>query len=180
MVNLRGKRVVVAGAGISGVAAANFCHRRGAHVVLSDVRTLADIDLTQLDPGVTLDCGGHTTSLFEHAGLVVLSPGIPLDAPVLQSAARSGVKIAGEVELASWFIHTPLIAVTGTNGKSTVISLIGHILEHCGEKIFVGGNIGTPLIEAVDGDYTAIVVELSSFQLETVEHFHAHAAVLLN
>lgn len=180
MVDLRGKHIVVAGGGISGVAAATFCHRRGAHVVLSDVRTPAAIDLTRLDPGVTLDCGGHTDSLFAHADLIVLSPGIPLDIPVLQTAARSGVKIIGEVELASWFIRAPLIAVTGTNGKSTVTSLIGHILGHCGEKVFVGGNIGTPLIEAADGDYAVVVVELSSFQLETVAHFHAATVVMLN
>ncbi|MDD2558300.1 MAG: UDP-N-acetylmuramoyl-L-alanine--D-glutamate ligase [Desulfuromonas sp.] len=180
MLNLQGKHVVVAGAGLSGVAAATFCHRRGAHVVLSDVRAPAEIDLTRLDPGVTLDCGGHTRSVFEHADLVVVSPGIPLDVPILQQAARCGVKIVGEVELASWFIPAPLIAITGTNGKSTVTSLIGHILRHCGEKVFVGGNIGTPLIEAVDGDYAVVVVELSSFQLETVERFHASVAVMLN
>lgn len=180
MCNLRGKHVVVAGAGISGVAAATFCYRRGAHVVLSDMRASADVDLTRLDPGVALDCGGHTTSLFTHADLIIVSPGISLAVPVLQTAARCGVKIVGEVELASWFIRAPLIAVTGTNGKSTVTSLIGHILGHCSEKVFVGGNIGTPLIEAVGGDYTAVVVELSSFQLETVEHFHASTVIMLN
>ncbi len=180
MINLQGKQVVVAGGGLSGVAAANFCHRRGAHVVLSDMRAPTDIDLTQLDPEVSLDCGGHTPSVFVEADLVVISPGIPLEVPVLQAAARCGVKIVGEVELASWFLQAPLIAVTGTNGKSTVTSLIGHILRHCGEKVFVGGNIGTPLIEAVGGDFSAIVVELSSFQLETIDLFHSSAAVLLN
>ncbi|MCA1795945.1 MAG: UDP-N-acetylmuramoyl-L-alanine--D-glutamate ligase [Geobacteraceae bacterium] len=181
MPDLKGKHIVVAGAGMSGVAAANFCHSRGAHVSVSDTRPAKEIaGLAQLDPCIDLDCGGHTDSIFQHADLIILSPGIPLHVPVISRAMEAGIPVWGEIELASRFLRIPIIAITGTNGKSTVTSLCGHILQRCGEQVFIGGNIGTPLIEAVDGDYNVAVVELSSFQLESVTTFHPHVAVLLN
>jgi UDP-N-acetylmuramoylalanine--D-glutamate ligase len=181
MPDLKGKKIVVAGAGVSGVAAANFCHRRGARVWISDTRSGAEISgLVHLDAGIELDCDGHTHSVFLHADLIVLSPGIPLHTPVISAAVQAGIPVWGEIELASRFLSIPIIAITGTNGKSTVTSLCGHVLRACGEKVFVGGNIGTPLIEAVDGDYSVAVVELSSFQLESVVDFHPRVAVLLN
>jgi len=181
MPDLEGKHIVVAGAGLSGVAAANFCCRRGAHVCLSDTRPAAGIaGLAQLDPHIELDCAGHTDALFLNADLIILSPGIPLHVPVIRRALQARIPVWGEIELASRFLRIPIIAITGTNGKSTVTSLCGHILQRCGEQVFVGGNIGTPLIEAVDGDYSVAVVELSSFQLESVASFHPQVAVLLN
>ena len=181
MPDLEGKHIVVAGAGVSGVAAANFCHSRGAHVSVSDSRpTTSIVGLEQLDTHIELDCGGHVDNLFLNADLIILSPGIPLHAPIISRAIQAGIPVWGEIELASRFLSTPIIAITGTNGKSTVTSLCGHILQRCGEQVFVGGNIGTPLIEAVDGDYSVAVVELSSFQLESVATFHPHVAVLLN
>lgn len=181
MTDLRGKKIVVAGAGVSGVAAANFCHRRGAQVILSDTRSADAITgLDRIASAIRLDCGGHTPSLFENADLIILSPGIPLHTPAIYSGVEAGVPVWGEVELASRFLQIPILAITGTNGKSTVTSLCGHILRTCGERMFVGGNIGTPLIEAVDGDYSIAVVELSSFQLESVVTFHPQVAVLLN
>jgi len=181
MPDLKGKHIVVAGAGLSGVAAANFCHSRGAHVSVSDTRSASEIaGLAQLDPCIEQDCAGHTDSIFQHADLIILSPGIPLHAPVISRAMEAGIPVWGEIELASRFLRIPIIAITGTNGKSTVTSLCGHILQRCGEQVFIGGNIGTPLIEAVDGDYSVAVVELSSFQLESVVTFNPHVAVLLN
>lgn len=181
MLDLKGKHIVVAGAGLSGLAAARFCYRRGAHVSVSDNRPANEIDgLEQLDPHIERDCGGHTEAIFQDADLIILSPGIPLYVPVISRAIQAGIPVWGEIELASRFLHIPIIAITGTNGKSTVTSLCGHILHNCGEQVFVGGNIGTPLIEAVDGDYSVAVVELSSFQLESVTSFHPHVAVLLN
>lgn len=178
---LEGKHIVVAGAGLSGIAAANFCHRRGAYVSLSDIRPATAIaGLDKLDSGVELDCGAHTEAVFERAELIILSPGIALEVPIIRRAIEAGTPVWGEIELASRFLGIPIIAITGTNGKSTVTSLCGHILQHCAEQVFVGGNIGTPLIEAVDGPWSVAVVELSSFQLETVVSFHPQVAVLLN
>ncbi|MDY0292002.1 MAG: UDP-N-acetylmuramoyl-L-alanine--D-glutamate ligase [Desulfuromonadaceae bacterium] len=181
MLDLKGKHIVVAGGGLSGIAAANFCSSRGARVSLSDTRHANEITgLPQLDPSIELECGGHTEPLFLCADLIILSPGIPLHVPVINRALQAGIPVWGEIELASRFLNIPVLAITGTNGKSTVTSLCGHILRHCGEQVFIGGNIGTPLIEAVGGAYSVAVVELSSFQLETVTSFHPQVAVLLN
>ncbi|MBN2645488.1 MAG: UDP-N-acetylmuramoyl-L-alanine--D-glutamate ligase [Desulfuromonadaceae bacterium] len=181
MEQLSGKQILVIGAGASGIAAANFCCRRGARVVLNDARPVDRLSaLSTLDPAVELVLGEHPEALFVAAQLVVVSPGVPLSLPALQAAIRAGVPLWGEIELASRFISAPCIAITGTNGKSTTTTLIGNLLRACGERVFVGGNIGVPLIEAVGSDYDHLVVELSSFQLETVERFHPVISLLLN
>lgn len=176
------KRVLVVGAGTSGRALVRFLLERGATVALTDQRPAAQISdvqtLRQLP--IRLDLGGHNAALFVEADLIVVSPGVPLDIPELQRAASGGVPILGEVEIASRELSRPLIAVTGTNGKSTTTSLIGAALRATGQRIFVGGNLGTPLIDACRDDYDRLVVELSSFQLETIERFHPQLAVLLN
>jgi UDP-N-acetylmuramoylalanine--D-glutamate ligase len=180
--NYNNKRIVVIGAGLSGLALVRFLIERGATVALSDMRPAEQIaGLGQLDGlNVRLDLGGHSLELFEQADLVAVSPGVPLDCPPLQRAASCNIPLLGEIELAAREISAPLIAVTGTNGKSTTTSLIGSALEASDLKVFVGGNIGTPLVEACAKAFDAVVVELSSFQLETVEQFKPQIALLLN
>jgi len=176
------KKIVIVGAGSTGCSLARFFRARGAQVSLSDNRSaeqLSNVDeLQQL--GVALDLDGHTQRLFTTADLVVVSPGVPLDVPVLEASRRQGVAILGEVEIAWHELAGIMIAITGTNGKSTVTTLAGEMLQAWGEDVFVGGNLGTPLVDAVGHDYNWQVVELSSFQLETIEAFRPHYAMLLN
>jgi UDP-N-acetylmuramoylalanine--D-glutamate ligase len=178
----RNQRVVVVGAGRSGVGLARYFQARGARVVLSDRRpaedlqTLADLPLN----GMQLDLGGHTAALFDSADLIALSPGVPPEMPVVASAAARGVAVRGEVEVAWRELPQPLVAITGTNGKSTVTTVMGEVFRAWGKRTFVGGNLGTPLIEAVGIPWDWLVVELSSFQLETIDRFRPRWAVLLN
>jgi UDP-N-acetylmuramoylalanine--D-glutamate ligase len=176
------KRIVVIGAGLTGLALVRFLVERGATVALSDMRPAEQIaNLDQLaDLNVRLDLGGHSLELFEQADLIAVSPGVPLECPPLRRAASCNIPLLGEIELAARAIAAPLIVVTGTNGKSTTTSLIGRALEADGRKVFVGGNIGTPLVEACAEELDVAVVELSSFQLETVELFKPQVALLLN
>lgn len=183
-----GKRVVIVGFGASGEAAARLCVRQGAaRVVLNDKRDAADIKdakiLGMVREGVSLDLGAHRADTFANTDLVVVSPGVPpLD--VLTEVEERGVPVISEIELASWFIDAPILAVTGTNGKSTVTSLIGEILKESGYTTFTGGNLGTPLCDAVGTAATRadgrVVVEVSSFQLERILYFRPAVAVYLN
>ena len=173
-------RVLVVGAGKSGMAVARFCAARGAQVTVTDKRS----DVTQEPiPHVTYELGGHVLASFTQADLVVLSPGVP-ELPEVKAAREKGVRVTGEIELAAGFIEAPIVAITGTNGKSTVTALAGAIALETGRPIFVGGNLGTPLITCVDTPAATaagiVVVELSSFQLETCEKLHPRAAALLN
>jgi UDP-N-acetylmuramoylalanine--D-glutamate ligase len=182
---LDGKKVLVVGAGRSGTAAARLALARGAQVTLTDARALADLgDAVAGLPGVRLELGGHRAATFTSADLIVLSPGVPPTIPELLAAKQQGVALTGEIELASRFIKAPVVAVTGTNGKSTVTSLCGEIARATGRPTFVGGNLGTPLSECVGTDaamqHGIVVCEVSSFQLETADGFHPRAAVLLN
>jgi UDP-N-acetylmuramoylalanine--D-glutamate ligase len=182
---LDGKKVLVVGAGRSGTAAARLAAARGAQVTLTDARPLDDLSgAVKSLPNVRLEFGGHRAATFASADLIVISPGVPPTVPELIAAKQQGVPITGEVELASRFLQAPIVAITGTNGKSTVTSLCGEIAKATGRPTFVGGNLGTPLSEAVGTDAATqqglIVCELSSFQLETCETFHPRAAVLLN
>jgi len=178
----RDKQITIVGAGSTGRSLARFFHARGAQVTLSDNRSV-DL-LSGLDelkkPGIRMDLGGHTREFFSAADLVVISPGIPLDIPVLDVCREHGVEILGEVEIAWHELSGNMIAITGTNGKSTVTTLVGEMLRVWGQKVFVGGNLGTPLVDAVGHDYQWQVVELSSFQLETIEDFRPRYALLLN
>ena len=174
--------MTVAGAARSGRAAATLLAGRGAHVTLSDTRA----DLPEADglraAGVALELGGHQAATFASADLVVLSPGVPLELPVVQAARDRGVEVIGEVELASRWLRGRVIAITGTKGKSTTTELTGRILEAAGFPVAVGGNIGTPLSAQVDASTpeTLHVVEASSFQLEATDTFHPWIAVMLN
>jgi len=178
----RNKQVVVVGAGRSGTGLARYFKRHGAQVTLSDRRTLEQLPgVDQLaSEGIGLDLGGHTETLFTGADLIALSPGVPLEVPAIARALASGVSILGEIEIAWRELPQPLVAITGTNGKSTVTTVMGEIFRGWGQNTFVGGNLGTPLIEAVGKPWDWLVVELSSFQLETIERFRPRWAVLLN
>jgi UDP-N-acetylmuramoylalanine--D-glutamate ligase len=182
---LNGKRVLVVGLGRSGIAAAQLCAGRGARVTVTDRRDWSAVGaaLAGLPPGIARELGGHRRDTFTAAELIVLSPGVP-EIPELAAARAAGVAITGELELASRFVSSTLIAITGTNGKSTTTTLVGDMMRATGQPTFVGGNLGEPLAEAVGTPAAAppgvCVVETSSFQLETVERFRPRVAVLLN
>lgn len=182
---LAGKKVVVVGAARSGIAAATFARHRGAEVTLSDSAPAAR--LPGLPPelgasGVELELGGHRCETFTGADLIVVSPGVPHTIAPLEAARRRGVAVIGELELAARWLKAPVVAVTGTNGKTTVTRMIGDMLAASGRRVFVGGNIGCPLITAADSVPAPelVVAEVSSFQLDTAEWFHPRVAVLLN
>jgi UDP-N-acetylmuramoylalanine--D-glutamate ligase len=180
--SVQGQRVLVVGAARSGVAAALLLVRRGAQVTLTD-RQPAIADAAALTgAGVTLELGGHTAATFVDADLVVLSPGVPNELSELAAARSVGVPIIGELELASRWLRGPVVAITGTKGKSTTTTLVGRMLEAAGKRVLVGGNIGVPLSAQVDASTpeTVHVVETSSFQLETTDRFHPRVAALLN
>lgn len=176
------KRIVVIGAGKSGQALVRYLVDRGATVALSDVRLEEQIKGLECLSGlpVRYDFGGHTLELFEQADLIAVSPGVPLDSEPLRRARSCGIPLLGEIEIASREIAAPIIAVTGTNGKSTTTSLIGQIMQAWGKQVFVGGNLGIPLVTGCTTPVDVFVVELSSFQLETIERFHPSIGLLLN
>jgi len=177
-----GMRVTVAGAARSGLAAARLLAERGARVTLSE----SQADVPQATPlkelGVTLELGGHRPETFAGADLVVLSPGVAPDQPVIQAARERGVPVIAEIELAYRYLQGRVIAITGTKGKSTTTALTGRILATAGFKVTVGGNIGEPLSAQVSLSTpdTFHVVEASSFQLEQIETFHPWISVMLN
>ncbi|HUP66211.1 MAG TPA: UDP-N-acetylmuramoyl-L-alanine--D-glutamate ligase [Thermoanaerobaculia bacterium] len=175
------KRVAVFGGAKSGVAAANFLAARGESVVLTDSRPASELALEgRLDPRVQTHLGGHPGSLLEDASMIILSPGIPSSIPILKEAAERGIPILSEIELAFRHLEGPVIAITGSNGKSTTTALIGAILQQAGREPIVAGNIGEPLIASVAPGPRVYVVELSSFQLETIDSFRPDVALLLN
>ena len=180
--DVRGKRVTVAGAARSGLAAAELLARRGADVTLSEARAEIPGSEALQRLGVRLELGGHVTESFTRADLVVLSPGVPPDQPAVQAARDRGVPVIAEIELASRWLQGRVIAITGTKGKSTTTALTGRMLEAAGFKVTVGGNIGDPLSAQVAESTpdTFHVVETSSFQLEQIDTFHPWIAVMLN
>jgi UDP-N-acetylmuramoylalanine--D-glutamate ligase len=182
---LKDKNIVVVGLGRTGLAAARFLHHRGARVLVTDragEKELGDAVGVLRQLGVRVEIGSHRADSFQDADLIMVSPGVDHTIePIAQANAR-GVPIIGEVELASAFIKDPIIAVTGTNGKTTTTALLGQMLENSGISVFVGGNIGNPLIEYVSKEQTAqiVVAEISSFQLDTIVTFRPKVSVLLN
>jgi UDP-N-acetylmuramoylalanine--D-glutamate ligase len=180
--DVKDKRVTVAGAARSGLAAAELLVRRGARVTLSDLRSEVPEAGALKRLGVRLELGGHQPQTFMDAELVVLSPGVPPETPVIQAARDRGVPVIAEIELASRWLQGRLIAITGTKGKSTTTALTGRMLEAAGLKVTVGGNIGAPLsAQVVDSTPdTFHVVETSSFQLEQIDTFHPWISVMLN
>ena len=179
------EEVVVLGAGRSGTAAAALLAHCGAQVTLTDLRLRHEID-PELPEGIQLKLGGHPPSLFDAAPSVVISPGIPLSAPAVRTAQSRGSRMLSEIELASSFIETDIIAITGSNGKSTVTSMTGAILAEAGFATAVCGNIGLPLSQVIldqllgSTPIERYIVEMSSFQCETIDVFHPHFACVLN
>ena len=183
--DLNNKRVLVVGLGKSGVASALFLKARGARVTVSDSKPEAELRdeiLLLLDHGITVETGGHGDRTFRGQDLIVVSPGVPFDAPQLEQARALGESVIGEVELAAQFLPGPIVAITGANGKTTTTTLAGEIIAAGKYPTLVGGNIGTPAITFVDrakaGTWT--VLEVSSFQLETIVSFRPRIAVILN
>jgi len=184
-VDLNNKRVLVVGLGKSGVASALFLKSRGARVTVSDSKPqeqFGDEIPTLLDHGVAVETGGHGERTFQGQDLIVVSPGVPVDAPPLVQARALGETVIGEIELAARFFRGPIIAITGSNGKTTTTTLAGEIVAAGGHSTVVGGNIGTPAISLVAEatPQTVAVLEVSSFQLETIQTFRAKIAVVLN
>jgi UDP-N-acetylmuramoylalanine--D-glutamate ligase len=183
--DLNNKRVLVVGLGKSGVASALFLKSRGARVTVSDSKPESELRteiLLLLEHGITVETGGHGDRTFRGQDLIVLSPGVPVDTPQLVQARNLGEPVIGEIELAARFLAGPIVAITGANGKTTTTSLAGEIIAAGKFSTVVGGNIGTPAISLVDqaGPATWTVLEVSSFQLETIVEFRPRIAVILN
>lgn len=194
VMQLKGTKVTVVGLARSGVAAARLLQAAGAHVTLADKKERSELGavLTQIDESqMLLTVGSRYETALESAELVVISPGVPYRMEALERVRQRGVRVISELELASRFVSAPMLALTGTNGKSTTVTLIGKMLQDSGKRVFVGGNLGTALSEAaiqtvlaseqgLPSPFDVLVVEVSSFQLETVEQFHPWIAALLN
>ena len=185
---VKDKNILVVGFARSGLAAANFLLKRGARVAITDIRSEDALkgQISRLVGPVQLALGGHRLEDFLNTDLIVLSPGVAPSRPELQTASQHNIPIFSEVELAYRFLDDPIIGVTGSNGKTTTTTLIGELLKNSGRQSVVAGNIGSPLVQWAetqpDGSKgpTILVVELSSFQLETIDKFRCHIAVLLN
>ena len=179
------QRVLVVGLGKSGVASALFLQARGARVTVSDTKSedeLREEIPALLDHGIAVETGGHGERTFRGQDLIVVSPGVPVDAPPLAQARAAGEPVIGEIELAARFFPGPIVAITGSNGKTTTTTLAGEIVAAGGYPALVGGNIGTPAISLAERatPETIVVLEVSSFQLETIATFHPKVAVILN
>jgi UDP-N-acetylmuramoylalanine--D-glutamate ligase len=184
-IELAGKRVLVVGLARTGIATALFCAGRGARVTATEERSEADVTEAAAKlrgAGVALELGGHRRETFLAQDLIVPSPGVPADHPLLAAARAERIPVLGEIELAWRFLAGRVVAVTGSNGKTTTTTLIGHLLETAGIPALVGGNIGTPLISRVEtsSEATVTVAEVSSFQLETIRDFRPDVGLLLN
>jgi UDP-N-acetylmuramoylalanine--D-glutamate ligase len=183
--NLKGKKVLVVGLGRTGAACTRFLTERGAEVTISEAKpeNQKQEELREVEGFlVRVETGGHQEESFIKADLIVVSPGVPLNIPPLEKAQKKGKEIISEIELAYRFCNCPIIAVTGTNGKSTTTSLLGEIFKTAGRKVFVGGNLGNPMIEMFFSPEQVeyVIAEISSFQLEAISQFRPYISVLLN
>ena len=185
MMDLKNKRVLVVGLGKSGLSAAMFLRAQGARVTVSDTRSavaLAKEIPALLEAGIMVESGGHGLLTFRRQDLIVISPGVPMDTPEVKQVIAFGLPVIGELELASRYLKGQVVAITGSNGKTTTTTLVGKTFADAGVPTLVGGNIGLPVIDLVAQSTaeTVSVLEVSSFQLETVEEFHPRIAVILN
>jgi len=183
--DLKGKKVLVIGLARTGIAAAKFLKAKGSLVTTTEVKPGEEMkeavqELRGMD--ISTEWGGHQIETFLNQDTIVVSPGVDLSIEPIQKAIKHGVRVISEIELAYHFIHVPIIAVTGTNGKTTTTLLIGEMLKEDGKKVGVGGNVGEPLVLFADGkdQWEVLVVEISSFQLEAIEDFRPRISVLLN
>lgn len=180
--DLQGKNVLVVGFGKSGQSAARFLLGQGCRVSVSDSAPLQGIP-PELEAGlITVEGGGHHLKTFLTQDLIIVSPGVPLTIEPLVQARSQGITVIGEIELAARFLDAPVLAVTGTNGKTTTTALLGHLFTRAGRRVFTGGNIGTPLIDCLleKTSPECVIAEISSFQLETIQHFRPRIAIVLN
>lgn len=179
-----GKKAVLLGLGVAGMATLQFLQKKGVQVTVSEQRNFEEFSVEEQAAcsKLQLETGGHSEDFIFQADCVVPSPGVPLDLPVLRAAREKALPIIGELDLAADELTVPVIGVTGSNGKTTVTALIGEIIRQSGFYPFVGGNIGTPLLSALLGDesYDVLVLELSSFQLDLAEKFRPTIGLLLN
>src|SRR5271168_1345865 len=185
MMDLKNKRVLVVGLGKSGLSAAMFLRAQGARVTVSDSRSAVALEKeipALLEAGIMVESGGHGLLTFRRQDLIVISPGVPMDTPEVKQVIAFGLPVIGELELASRYLQGQVAAITGSNGKTTTTTLVGKIFSDAGVPTLVGGNIGLPVIDLVaeSSAETVSVLEVSSFQLETIEDFHPHIAVVLN
>src|SRR5512140_243709 len=185
IMDVQGKRVLVGGLGKSGVASALLLQSRGARVTVSDAKSQEQLRHeipALLDKGIVVETGKHGERTFRDQDLIVVSPGVPNNVPALLNARTQGTPIIGESELAARYLQGQVIAITGSNGKTTTTTLTGEVVAAGGLQSLVGGNIGTPAITFVDqsSPSTWVVLEISSFQLETIETFRPHIAAILN
>jgi UDP-N-acetylmuramoylalanine--D-glutamate ligase len=184
MINLKDKKVLVVGLGRTGYATAKFLIDKSAMVTVTDILPATGLDCIDdlKGMGISVECGGHNVETFLSSDLIIVSPGVTSGLPALEKARECGIETISEIELAAGFIDSPILAVTGTNGKTTTTTLLGNVFSAAGRKVFVGGNIGVPLVEYLLSDEVAddVIVEVSSFQLEGVKKFRPNVAVLLN
>lgn len=185
MWQVHGKKILIIGAARSGLAAAEYLHKKGAMVTLTDAKPAEKLGETVLalqKMGIKLVLGFEPEISKESFDMAVISPGVPLGVPLVQKIKQVNIPLIGEVELAFRFSQAPFVAITGTNGKTTTTALLGEIFPEAGLPVFVGGNIGTPLISGIEhlSNKHVVVGEVSSFQLETVESFDPKVAVIIN
>ncbi len=179
------RKVTVVGFGKSGVSSAKLLADRGAEVTVTDIKSEEELEEEIRGLGnrkVKLELGNDGRAAVRDAEMVVKSPGVPQDAPAIRLAQEMGLRTISEIELFSWYCCSPLVAVTGTNGKTTAVTLIAELLRNAGKKVEVAGNIGVPLTEIVGklDEETIVVCEISSFQLENIEGFHPYISIILN
>jgi UDP-N-acetylmuramoylalanine--D-glutamate ligase len=183
----QGKKILVVGLGKTGMALVSFLLREGAEVMISDSREISELKemvshFERVDPPLVLEGGGHSPEFFLKADMVAVSPGIPLDIPALKAVREKGTPVFGELEVFADRSKTPVVAVTGTNGKTTTTALLNEMLVNSGKKTYLGGNIGRPLLDFILGgqDQEIVVAEISSFQLDTATRFSPKVGLLLN
>jgi UDP-N-acetylmuramoylalanine--D-glutamate ligase len=183
-VKLAGKRVLVVGLARTGIGVVRFLVEQGVRVVGTDIRATHELEEYRpaiRDLKVRIELGEHRMDTFLSTDMIVVSPGVPLDIEPIAAAREKGIEVISEIELACRFIGDPIIGVTGTNGKTTTTMLLGHMLRRAGKRVFVGGNVGNPLIDCAGrGRWDYVVAEISSFQLEGIDQFRPHIALMLN
>jgi len=183
--DISGQNILIIGLGKTGIAAARFLAKRKAKVIVTDQKTEAEIADTLAEmrnEGIPIDIAPYDISALNGIDMVIPSPGVPPHDALLSAAVGKNIPIHSELEVACRYLRPPMVAITGTNGKTTTTTLTGRLLADAGKKVFIGGNIGIPLIQYCDGpqDEDFVVVEVSSFQLQWVTAFHAYCAALLN